>query len=97
MQIPSRVMIRGLRNVSLFSPSTVVSVLSLGKSIHHFISPSPLRMINSVESSSIKSKALSPNRMEVSSGKSSNHSYYTSLTLKSDMVAIMKRKTTKEK
>ena len=36
MEIPSRVMIRGQRNVKLLP--TVVSVVSLGKSIHHFIS-----------------------------------------------------------
>ena len=51
MDIPSRVMIRGYLNESL--PFAVVSVVSLGKSIHHVMSSYPLRMINSLESSSL--------------------------------------------
>ena len=48
IEVLSRLMERGKRNVTL--PTTVVSEVSLGKSIHHFISLSPLRMINLVES-----------------------------------------------
>ena len=48
MERLSKVMIRGEMNVQLSSPS-VVSVVSLGMSIHHFISSSSLRIINSVE------------------------------------------------
>ena len=37
-------------NSNDFPPSMLIEV-SLGKSIHHSVSPSPLRMINSVDSS----------------------------------------------
>ena len=60
----------------------VVSVVSLGKSIRHFISSSPLRMINSVDSLSLNKKASSPSRMVVNSGKSSHHSHFKPFTLK---------------
>ena len=73
-------MIRGEMNVTL--PSLVVSVVSLDKSIHHFISSSPLRMINSLDSSSLKLNAPQPSRMEVNSGKSSHHSLFKPFTLK---------------
>ena len=60
-------------NETLSSP-TVVSDMSLGKSIHHCISFDSLRMINSVELSFLNSNALLPSRMEVNSGKSTHHS-----------------------
>ena len=59
MGIPSKMMERGFSNVLLKYPS-VVSDLSLGKSIRHSISLSPLRMINSIELL-VKSNASSPN------------------------------------
>ena len=59
-----------------------VSVVSLGKSIHQFISSSPLRIINSVESQALKQKAHVPSRMEVNSGKSSHYSLFNPFTLK---------------
>ena len=56
--LPPRVTERGFRNV--INPSAA-SVVSLGKSIHYFISSSSLRMINSVESSSsLKQNASFP-------------------------------------
>ena len=58
MEVPSSVMIRGEANVQLYS--AVVSIVSLGKSIHHFISSSPLRIINSLESSPLKLNAFLP-------------------------------------
>ena len=70
---PSRVMDQGPLNEKLICPS-IVSEVSLGKSIPHSVSSQTLRMINSVESSSsLKQTALSPSRMEVNSGKSSHH------------------------
>ena len=51
MEVPSRVMERGYQNTALFP--VVVSVVSLGKSIHQFISSSSLRIINSVDSLSL--------------------------------------------
>ena len=66
----------------LSSPSVVIAV-SLGKSIHHVISLSPLRMINSLDSSSfLKSNASLPSRMEIKSGKSIHHSLFKPFTLK---------------
>ena len=59
MEVPSRVMIRGLQNIQLPSPS-VVSEVSLGKSIHQFISPSSLRIINSLESLLLNANTISP-------------------------------------
>ena len=59
MGIPSKMMERGKRNALLLHP-LVVSVVSLGKSIRHSISLSPLRMINSIELL-VKSNASSPN------------------------------------
>ena len=53
--------------------SLAVSVVSLGKSIRQFISSPPLRMINSLESSSLKQNASAASRMEVNSGKSIPH------------------------
>ena len=47
-EVLSRVMERG--NSNDFPPSMMI-VVSLGKSIRQFISPSPLRMTNSVDSS----------------------------------------------
>ena len=68
---------RGFMNVWLSSPS-VVSDVSLGKSIHHCISFHSLRMISSLDSStSLKLNAPQPNWMEVNSGKSSHHSPLT--------------------
>ena len=81
MEIPSKMIERGLRNARLLLPS-VVSDVSLGKSIHHFISSSPLRMINSLESSFLKPNASSPKWMEVNSGKSIHHSPSGRFTLK---------------
>ncbi len=63
MEVLSRVMERGYLNVPLSQSlySSVVSVVSLGRSIHHFSSSSPLRIINSLESSqSSKENAFSP-------------------------------------
>ena len=79
--IPSSVMTRGLQNVPLFFPS-VVSKVSLGKSIRDFISSSPLRMINSLESLFLNQNACWPSRMEVNSGKSIHHSLFKPFTLK---------------
>ena len=56
IEVLSRLMERGKRNVQLLLPS-VVSVVSLGKSIHHLISLAPLRIINSLESSSLNQNA----------------------------------------
>ena len=59
----SRVIDDEFLNVSLsfFIPIAVVSDVSLGKSIHHFISFSSLRMINSVDSPlGLKQNELSP-------------------------------------
>ena len=59
--------------MKLFSLSAVNDA-SFGKSIHQFIPSSPLRMINSLESSSsLNQNASIPNRMEISSGKSSHN------------------------
>ena len=56
----SRVMLRTQHKDSLSSPS-VVSVVSLGKSIHHFLSSSSLRIISSLDSSSsLNQNACSP-------------------------------------
>ena len=63
-------------NETLSSP-TVVSDVSLGKSSHHCISFDSLRMIISVDLSSLNSNALLPSRMEVNSGKSTHHSPFT--------------------
>ena len=52
MEVPSSVMEQGRRNEKLSVPS-VVSEVSLGRSIHHFTSSSPLRMINSFDSMSL--------------------------------------------
>ena len=55
-----RMTLRGYLNVSLFAPP-VVSDVSLGKSIHHFISFDSLCMINSLDSSShLKLNAFIP-------------------------------------
>ena len=51
----------------------VTSEVSLGKSIHHLISSSPLRMINSLDPPLNRNASL-PIRMEVNSGKSIHHS-----------------------
>ena len=56
IEVLSRLMERGKRNVQLLLP-LVVSVVSLGKSIHHLISLAPLRIINSLESSSLNQNA----------------------------------------
>ncbi len=52
MEVPSSVMEQGRRNEKLSVPS-VESEASLGRSIHHFPSSSPLRMINSFDSMSL--------------------------------------------
>ena len=52
MEVPSRVMEQGRRNEKLSVPS-VVSEVSLGRSIPQFLSSSPLRMINSFDSISL--------------------------------------------
>ena len=86
---------RGKQNVKL--TLTVVSVVSLGKSIHHLISSSPLRMINSHESTSLwKKKASTPSWMEVSSGKSIHHYHFNPFTLKHNTRTIEERITTKQ-
>ena len=95
IEVLSRLMERGKRNVQLLIPS-VVSVVSLGKSIHQFISSSPLRMINSVESSS-KQNTSSPSRMEVNSGKSIHHSLFNPFTLKHCTRTITECTITKQK
>ena len=75
-----------------------MSDLSLGKSILHFISSPPLRIINSfVLSSSLKYKAVSIILMEVNSGKSIHHSLSESITLKHSVRAVMEGIKTKEK
>ena len=75
----------------------MVSVVSLGKSIHHLISSSPLRMINSVASSSLKQSASSPSRMEVNSGKSIHHSPFVRFTFKHYTSTIVECITIKQK
>ena len=85
----------GRRKDSLSSPS-VVSVVSLGKSSHHFTVVGSLRMINSVESSSSNLNALQPSRMVVNSGKSSHHSLFISFTLKHCTRTITTCKYTKQ-
>ena len=95
IEVLSRLMERGKRNVQLLIPS-VVSVVSLGKSIHQFISSSPLRMINSVESSS-KQNTSSPSRMEVNSGKSIRHFPSDRFTFKHHTRTIVECLTTKYK
>ena len=85
---------RGLKNEL---PSSVVSVVSLGKSIHQFISLSLLRIINSLDSSSLKLNALLPSRIEVNSGKSIHHTISEGFTLKHNKGTIPKGKDTKEK
>ena len=68
-------MIRGFSNDLL--PSSVVSEVSLGRSIHQFISLSSLRMINSEYTAiSLNQSAFLPSRMEVSSGRSIHHSRF---------------------
>ena len=68
-------------NVAL--PSSVVSDVSLGKSIHHFISFDSLRMINSLELSSSASYAHRQHGSDASLGESIHHSYpFYSLSLK---------------
>ena len=85
---------RGLRNVQLLP----VSEVSLGKSIHQFISSSSLRMINSLDaSSSLKQNAPAPSRMEVNSGKSSHHSHFNPFTLKHCTRTIKECTNTKQK
>ena len=86
---------RSLKNVKLSSP--VVSEVSLGKSIHQFISSSPLRMINSVESSSLKPNASQPSWMEINSGNSIHHSLFNPFTLKYGTRTTTECKTTKQK
>ena len=55
----------------------VVSEVSLGMSIRHFICVETLRMINSLDlSSSLNCNAQSPSRMEVNSGRSVYHSLF---------------------
>ena len=48
-EVPSKMMTRGLENV--FVSPTAVREVSLGKSIHQFISSSPLRIVSTVDSS----------------------------------------------
>ena len=79
---PSRVMLYMQLNDSLSSPS-VVSEVSLGKSIHQFLSSSSLRMTKTLESlSSWNWNACSPSRMEANSGKSIHQSLSGRFTLK---------------
>ena len=56
----SRVMCLGHWKEQLYSVA-VVSVASLGKSIHHFLSPLSLRMISSLDLFSLNRNVLSPN------------------------------------
>lgn len=56
----SRVMCLGHWKEQLYSVA-VVSVASLGKSIHHFLSPLSLRMIRTLDSFSLNRNVLSPN------------------------------------
>ena len=95
--ILSRVMERGWRNDWLYSPS-VVSVLSLGKSIHHVAASSSLRMINSLDSSpSLNWNTSLPSRMEVNMGRSIHHSPDNPITLKYDTWTITECLITKQK
>ena len=88
---------QGLWNDSLYFPS-VVSEASLGKSIHQFISSSPLRMINSLELHlSSSESAFQPRRMEVNSGKSIHHSLSGRFTLKHNAMTVIKCTITKQK
>ena len=94
-EVPSKMMTRGLENV--FVSPTAVREVSLGKSIHQFISSSPLRMINSLESSSsLKLNACLPNRMEVNSDKSIHHSLSGRFTLKHNAMTVIKCTITKQ-
>ena len=83
-------------NVELLSPS-FMSEVSLGKSSHHFMSSSPLRMINSLEFPSEKQNASFPSRMEVSAGKSVHQSPSDRITLKDCTEASKESATTNQK
>ena len=98
---PSSVMERGHMNeeqIHIQSLARVVSEVSFGKSIHNLISPSLLRIINSVDSLfSLKEKASLPSWMEVNSGKSIHHSSFKPITLKCDTRAVTECLITKQK
>ena len=92
MEVLSRVMERGYLNVPLSQSlySSVVSVVSLGKSIHQFISSSLLRMISLLEELfSKKCNAPLPSRMDVNASKSSHHSLFKPFTIKYHTNTIM--------
>ena len=74
----------------------VTSEVSLGKSIHHLISSSPLRMINSLDPPLNRNASL-PIRMEVNSGKSSHHSPSGRFTLKHGTRTVIQSIATKHK
>ena len=76
----SKVTRKTCSKVELHSP-TVVSVVSLGKSIHHLASSYALCMINSLSLHFPNVNASLPSRMDVNSGKSSHHSLSGTLTL----------------
>ena len=96
MELPSRVMERGRRNVPLNTPS-VVSEVSLGRSSHQFNGVKPLRMISSHDSTSFRLSAPQPHRMEVNSGKSSHYSHSGAFTLKDDTGTPVECSITKQK
>ena len=80
-EVLSRVMMRGYSNVT--PRDSVVSVVSLGKSIRHSISPCSLRMINSLESSPLLNRnVIQPRKRDVNSGRSVHHSLSVEITLK---------------
>lgn len=65
--------------------------MSLGKSVHHCITSTPLRMVRDVVDFSMsKQNALSPSRMDVNSGKSIHYSSAERFTLKHHTLAFLK-------
>ena len=72
----------------LLSSPSVVSDVSLGKSIPHLASSCSLRITNSLSSHLPNVNASLPSRMEVSSGKSSNHSLSEFFTLEHCITGI---------
>ena len=78
--------------------SSALSVVSLGKSIHHHTSSLPLRIITfTVSSGCARENAPVPISMETSSGKSSHHSLFKAFTLKYHTITLTECTTTKQK
>ena len=75
----------------------VVTDVSLGKSVPHFVSSYPLLMIREDVSLLENTNAQLPSRMEVSSGKSIHHSHWRIIALKSAVLASIERALVKVK